>query len=320
MSEISAFGGSLTDTRTLRVGAGLFVLRYVGSSAGSQAPAVAISAPPGSNVDILSEKGANAAWLAKVGDAVVVRSDRESSILATIEPLRRGGSRDAEFVFERLHNGLRQPQVNGLASDERLGSHSFRADDITILAHVARRGDLIIPAGDWVCGPQLPMAIEGFELRWRNRPAGVDLLAGATIKARELKTVSPLASGHFVGSRGKAAPLSGLTIALTGPDAGSYVLRCDAVFLGSSVISKSGRTIELSGPTGMEPLVGLRLFVVATSDNNETTAGRSQIPASRPAPRVESIRPAMASSNDTGGFGSAGRVRVFRTSRARATV
>ncbi len=315
MNDSAAFGSALTDTRTLRVGAGLFVLRYVRSSAGNQAPAVAISAPPGSPAEIIAEKGSNAVWLSKIGDAVVIRSDREASILATIEPLRRGGSRDAEFVFERLHCGLQRPQANGLTSEERLGSHSFRPDDVSVLAHVSRRGDVVLPAGDWICGPQLPMAIEGLELRWKNRPAGIDLMTSVTVKSREIKAIGPVVSGQFAGTRGKAAPLTGVTFTLSGPDAGSYILRCDAVFLGSPVTSKSGRTIELSGSTGMEPLVGLRLFVIAISDNNETTSGWKHAGA---ASTMMAARPNTYSSNDSGGFLSTGRVRVFRTPRVKA--
>ena len=66
-------------------------------------------------------------------------------------------------------------------------------------------------------------------------------------------------SGGFAGTRGRALGLIGLRVRLSGPDDIGGLLRGDAVFLGSPVISESGRELEFASYAGADPMVGLRL-------------------------------------------------------------
>ena len=66
---------------------------------------------------------------------------------------------------------------------------------------------------------------------------------------------------EFAGTKGRAAPIVGLTIVLRGEIASSYRIKADCLFLGGQMISESGQKLILSGPTGREPLVGLRLWI-----------------------------------------------------------
>jgi hypothetical protein len=167
-------------------------------------------------------------------------------------------------------------------------------DEIEILAHIARRGDVVVPGGEWICGLDLPMAIEGLEIRWPGKPDGIDIVSRATVNARGHRTLPDQRTGAFLGTRGRAAPITTLSLSLAGMRADEYSLTCDALFLGQSVTSVSGASCLLTGATGYEPLVGLRLSVLspevrhARSRNSvvtEAPAARG-MPALPPTPRT----------------------------------
>jgi hypothetical protein len=103
--------------------------------------------------------------------------------------------------------------------------------------------------------------------------------------------------GQFAGTRGKSIPLLGLTLGLKGAHASSYELRCDAMFLGSSVVSKHGSELTFSGPTGREPLVGFRLSIAAIRKNHtrvRTKTNREGVSVSQVG-KVRVYRPASVS-------------------------
>ncbi len=302
------------EGRPLRVPRGVFVLRYVASSGGLGAPEVAVAAPPGSDVEIIAaDQAGGESVLGMPGDAVVLRASRDSAVLVTIVPQVSGGSRDAHVTLERVSSSKR-PQLLARAAGAPIAIEG--AASLEILAHVSRRGDIVVRGEEWICGPQFPMAIEGLELRWPGLAAGVDIMTSAVINARGRKTLPPAPSGTFVGTRGKAAPLVGVTFTLTGPKAANYRLVCEALFLGAPVTSRAGSVVELMGPTGHEPLVGLRLSV-------EPTVRSAAQPFDSRLPALERPRSATSPGSEnqaplrTNGAGSASRVRVFRTSRSR---
>lgn len=297
--------------RTLRVSQGLFVLRYAASKAGLNAPTLDVHAAPSSGVDLIWPGSSTEGRLVSPGDAMVVRAARDSLVTLSVTPSHRNGSCDAELVLERVsttlhHTATSTPQT-GVAALRRPSS----LEDIEILAHVSRRGDVLVPGGTWICGPDLPMAIEGLEIRWPNRPRDLDIVARPTVNARGLKTLAEQSIGSFVGTRGKAAPITSLALALTGSCADDYVLNCEALFLGLPVVAVSGQSCTLRGPTGLEPLVGLKLSVAAAEERAVLrTVGvihnqMAEAPAPRlAAPRAESPR----------------RVRIFRTSQKMSTL
>ncbi|OYU48739.1 MAG: hypothetical protein CFE31_09870 [Rhizobiales bacterium PAR1] len=314
------------ETRILRVSKGVSVFRYVSSQGGPNAPEVMVSAPAGSGLDIITvDRSANPVLRAP-GDGVVVRAEYDTSLMVTIMPSASAGSRDAHFVFEQVT----QSPSGSFAP----AKPPFRTEALTqpvsipsVLAHIARRGDVLVPPGEWVCGPQLPMVIEGLQISWPDRPQGVDLVVGCVINAGGRRTVPAAMTGTFVGTRGKAAPIVGLTLSLSGPRATAYRLSCEALFFGSQVQIQEGQALEFSGSTGFEPLVGLRISVstasampmrerpVATPFAEPRFA--TPIPAPRvpePAP-VEQVPMVVAPSEAFTPTNKAGRVRVFRTSK-----
>ena len=63
-------------------------------------------------------------------------------------------------------------------------------------------------------------------------------------------------------------PLTGVMLELSGPDASLYQFSFEALFLGSPVMRATGERVVLSGPTGREPLVGLRVALEEASTQN----------------------------------------------------
>jgi hypothetical protein len=237
---------------------------------------------------------------------MVVRASRDTFITITVTPTERSGSCDAELVLERVsttHTPQRaEPSLARVAPVE----------GIEILAHVARRGDVAVSAGRWICGPDVPMAIEGVEIRWPRRPHGVDIVGRATSTARGNGTSEELRTGFFIGSRGRAAPLTSLALSLVGPDAEGFVLSCEALFLGLPVMTVSGRSCVLRGTTGTEPLVGLRLSVDAAAA--PAKPARAELSS-----RIDPYPQPADLMTPTASTAKPSRVRIFRSSKVRSS-
>ncbi len=161
------------------------------------------------------------------------------------------------------------------------------------MAHVSRRGDVVAEPGEWICGPDMPMPIEGLQIDWADKPAGVELDYVVTAGRSSQKRKFSGRSGSFAGTRGKAMPLVAIEMSLTGPNAAGYELEVEALFLGAAIASQSGASLSLTGPSTREPLVGLRFNV---SRKRAAPLERSGTPKTLPgkAPRqVRVYRPAV---------------------------
>ena len=171
---------------------------------------------------------------------------------------------DAVFRIEPVSGVERAGAAARLEAGSPNALPTFSGGDakFKLLAHVSRRGDVDVGAGEWVAGPNAPAAIEGLEIRGSANSALRFELQPlvATTPPRWLDWVS---SGGFAGTRGRGLPLAGVRVRLVGAEASRFVLSADALFLGSAIQSKRGQEIELIGSPGGDPLVGLSLDVVA---------------------------------------------------------
>lgn len=303
------------DVRVMQVARGLFVLRYISSDGQGNAARIVVKPSAGSKVELITEDLSGVGIMSAPGEALVVRAIEPGSLDVSIGA---GGSahRHAHLVFERVTATV--VPVASSAGDSLFAPAvaAVRTPSIEILAHVARRGDVVVGSGEWISGPQFPLAIEGLQILWRDRPADVDLEIEAVHSVRgRRQSLGTVQAGAFIGTRGMAAPLTALSLSLTGSRALRYSLQCEALFLGAQVQRRSGMGVKLSGPTGLEPLVGLCLLIVpaAAVGQTEPPMTRAFI-APQPEPRQE-INPAVVQTT-----GSAGRVRVFRKSRIQQSV
>lgn len=261
---------------------GLFVLRYAAGPAIGPAPAAfARPAYGDSAIEFLSRPGVESGALDGPGDCLVVRAERGARLILRIRAAR-GGSLDASFQIEPLAPSLAesrsssatqawassaQPERRGLATAVANGFYNAsapgEAGELELFGHVAWRGDIVAPRGGWIGGPSSPVAIEGFGLRG-VLPPGVGLDVQVLVASTRPRWLDWTPFGGLAGTRGRSLPLSGLRLRLNG-QASAHELHVEALFLGSSIVSRRGREIELVAASSVEPLVGLKVDLVSAA-------------------------------------------------------
>ena len=284
---------SANKHKIVEVKKGLFILRYASAEDEIRPPKVIISSEPASekNIDFVLHPDNSEAILWQPGSCLVVRATAPGRLVVNVKPLDENGSAAATVRIEPLIQGkaVREPRARISADVPR---NSRDLNDFRVLAHIASIGDVGARAEQWLAGPTAPSRIEGLSIEWPGKPDDLDIRYSVKTARAQAVSGQIMQPGGFAGTRGKALPLVGVMMELSGPGAINYQLVAEAIFLGSPTIRSTGKRVLLSGPTGREPLVGLRLSV-------------QEVNVERPSePRLTPILPARASS----------RVRVFRSS------
>ena len=135
--------------------------------------------------------------------------------------------------------------------------------DFRVLGHVAGRGDVVVDSENWVAGPMSPARIEGIAVQWPNKPRDLVLRYSVRIGGQRPTATELVSVGDYAGSRGRALPLVGANFEIGGAGARGHQLLVDAIFLGSPQMRVTGQRAVITGPTGRETLVGLRVRVEA---------------------------------------------------------
>jgi hypothetical protein len=297
--------------RTTEIARGLFAVRYVGADDSDHPPLVKITVEPGSeaHVDVLLHPDHDEGVLMHPGTCLIVRAMMPGTLAVEVEPTKDNGSIAATINIEPLIQSA--PTGSAARESRRPGARRAGglAADIRILGHIAGLGDAYANANEWLAGPTAPSRIEGVAIEWPTKPQGVDL-------RYSVKTAQPVDIsgrivdlGTFAGTRGRAMPLTNLMLELSGPDASLYQFSVDALFLGAPVMQVSGERVVLSGPTGRETLVGLRVALEeAVTQNNGVTQTNQ---ANQTNQKNQAQRPPTPAAS--GPARSSGRVRVFRS-------
>ena len=279
--------GRADQRRTIEIDRGLFLVRYASAADHEHPPKVTVRTQKGDQrVALLLHPDHDEGVMWEPGACVVVRAVEPTTLAVEVEASWANASVAASVRIEPINQGQRpvvQPDVDG----KRFGEVS----GLRVLGHVASIGDVTVNGGDWIAGPAAPSRIEGIAIEWPDMPEDVDLrytVKTATAQSITGRTAEP---GTFAGTRGKALPIIAVALDLSGSGAADIQLEAEAIFLGSPAVRRAGYQIMLSGPTGREPLVGLRVNV-----NRGDAAARPQAVAA----------PVVARS------GHASRVRVFR--------
>lgn len=251
------------DIEVLHVAAGLSVLRYISAGGAVQPPTIHVTPRAIKQLNLVSHPGEPTNVLRAPGAAIVLVTETETELAISIVPNPGSKSEAIDLHLEllataRLSGGLEEP-----SQDIRAESYSCTPSRMVLIGHLAQRGDVLVETGEWLGGPVFPTRIEGIEIRWPGMPRGLKLEYGVTIGTTDLRKMPLCKLNEFAGTKGRAIPVVGLALALNGEVADSYCLRAECLFLGSPIISESGRKLVLSGPTQREPLVGLRLWIEA---------------------------------------------------------
>jgi hypothetical protein len=281
---------------------GIFIVRYSAAEDEAFPPKVTVGSGPGSEATVVPilhpEEREPVLW--QPGTALVVQAVEPGLLLVQVTPTRPRGSAVATVKIETLSQGkpgvnVRLPDLSHDApvSAEPSASTDFTTDDFRMLGHVAGRGDVFVGADEWIGGPAAPSRIEGLAIEWPTRPHGLVLRYAVTTSRPDVTSNAPVEIGTFAGTRGRALPLLGVMLELSGGSASRYELVAEAAFLGAPIVRARGEKLILAGPTSREALVGIRLKI-------------EQI-ASSPRPKGPSPKPAPTTT-------SPGRVRVFRSS------
>ena len=225
---------------------------------------------------------------------MIVRAEAPGSLDLTVS---QNGSHsiDADFRLERIASPPPAP-VKPRSALRATRPKPTVNSSISVLAHVSRRGDVIAEAGEWICGPELPLPIEGVEIHWLDRPDNVEL--SYSVVSSRLGQKRMASAGRFAGTRGKAAPLVSLEMSLTGRGSAAYQLKAEALFLGAAIVTQSGRKVSFAGPSGREPLVGVRLEIVKAHNNSVTKNKTANILPPKHQRKVRVYRSAAAAAPD----------------------
>lgn len=274
--------------QTVAVNRGLFLVRYAAAEDKKRPPKVKVSPHPTSTkvVSFLLHPDHNEAVLWQPETCLVVRALAPGKLAVEVLPLQEGGSVAATVRIEPLSQGT------VVAKREKLRTSTPSSPgELRILGHVSGLGDVAVGANEWLAGPSAPSRIEGISIEWPSKPSDLEIKYAVKTAKPQPASGRKMELGNFAGTRGKAMPIVSLMLELSGPSAANFQLAVDAIFLGAPAARIIGKRVVASGPTGREPLVGLR---VSLDRAKQATQPQAKASASNPAR-------------------SAGRVRVFRS-------
>jgi hypothetical protein len=284
--------------KVVDLGKGLFCIQYKDADDEASPPRVVVRAAPGHerSVELLLHPDASDPILWRPGTSLVVRTTSTAKLQVEVVPLRPNGSRAASVRVEPLTQG--EQRTDHMANEGwDFDTHTSTLDGLRVLGHVAGIGDVSVNANEWIAGPMAPSRVEGISIQWPTKPRDFDIRY-AVKTAAQTGVARMVDLDTFAGTRGRALPVTGIVIELSGPGAHSIEIISEAAFLSAPILRAVGQRVVLTGPTGREPLVGLRLAIQRTG-----------VSASR-TPAIGEAVAANAMQSDTS---TKGKVRVFRS-------
>jgi hypothetical protein len=251
---------SAAKRKIVDIDRGLFLVRYSDAEDAERPPIVRISLDQtgaGDGSAVILHPDAQEAVLSIPGTALAVRALAPARLLVEVTPRGENGSTVATIRVEALNPG----EANGVARDtaDAEAMPALDLDGLRILGHIAGQGDVVVRRDEWLAGPAAPSRVEGLEIDWPRKPLNLDIRYAVKF-ARPQGALSQMTEiGKFAGTRGRALPVTGVVLELSGEEAGDYTLSVEALFLGSPAVRSTGQRIVASGPTSREPLVGIRV-------------------------------------------------------------
>jgi hypothetical protein len=255
----------LEQRKVLNIDPGLFLLRYATAEDDTSPPSVRVMVDHKQEYDIflVLQPNQDSAVLPRPGSSLVVMATNRGQLFIEVTPSRRDGSSAATIKVEPL-KVIPVPKATSEVAVEGGG--------VRLRGHLAGIGDVSARGDEWLAGPAAPCRIEGFAIEWPDKPD--DLHIRYSVKTARPQAVSSrtMDLGAYAGTRGCALPIIGVIVEISGPAVSRYVISADAIFLGSPRLHAGGTRVVLAGPTGREPLVGLRLGMEELNTKRQTAA------------------------------------------------
>jgi hypothetical protein len=266
---------SSKQSKIVDVDRGLVLVRYATAGDEMRPPKIEVLVNPKDekHIEIISNPLHSESVLWEPGGCLLVRATRPGKLFVEVIPVDEEGSTAATVKVEMLsqgESGARSlPDTRTVVASESksqiasklsspIDSH-VALDRLKIIGHVAGIGDVTARADEWVAGPSAPARIEGLSIVWPGKPDDLDIRYCVRLARPHAVSGRMMELGAYAGTRGRALPIVGIRFEMSGPAASSFRLVSEAAFLGAPIARTSGKQIEMSGPTGREPLVGFRL-------------------------------------------------------------
>jgi len=288
--------------KTVDLDRGLFSVNYRSAEDPAAPPKVIVTPARGdeSQFEFILHPDASEPTLWEPNSGFVIRARSPGRLQIEVLPMRPGGSRAAVVRIEPIQPG-RLPAVSRRVESGRTGA-AVKGDELKVLAHVAGIGDTTAGPNTWIAGPASPSRIEGIALEWPDCPDGVEIHYAVQFLKGQSGSGKMVSLGAFAGTRGRAMPLTGVILEMAGNNEFEFV--AEALFLNAPTLRAIGQRVVLSGPTGREPLVGLRIAIertdraIATSSKAATTAKIPSKPSGSGRVRVFRSRPRQTTAVD----------------------
>lgn len=241
---------------------GMYILRHPkGGLPPLSLSRAAVDAEPGGRIEALYSPRTHGAVLRDGADCVVMQVlDAPVSILVTAYLPHAGAAVPALRVDEIALDA-------GAGAIAPAKAEEPKPKGIALAGHIERRGDVVAQAGELLGEPGSDLRLEGFQVMWPDKPAGLDLRYSA--RSEGTGALPAVTSGHFAGTRNEARRVVEVTFSLTGAKATQYELKGKAHFSGGFQMDIAP-DMPLSGPSGMEHLTGLKLQVVPAQPKQVT--------------------------------------------------
>ena len=249
-----------TQQQTVALDRGLFIVRYAAAEDKIQPPKVTVAPDHASsqNISFLLHPDHNEAVLWQPDSGLVVRATAAAKLSVEVTPTQAGGSAAATVRIEPLN----QAKTNASDIQKKGKTKSrFNVGNIRILGHLSGIGDVLVSAHEWIAGPSTPLRIEGISIDWPEKPQDLEIHYAVRTAKPEMISGRKMQLGAFAGTRGKAMPIVAFALEMSGPAATNFQFVVEALFLASPVMRIAGKHVVVSGPTGREPLVGLRVGI-----------------------------------------------------------
>lgn len=259
---------------------GLWIIRYFDGGPSKTPPAVVLNPSPigKGSIDFFPGEGVTRNTLTKPGDCIIARVKGAPASLLVSELHPIGQQAQVKLRIDKVdtsfannsgtHTQASAPNSANTAAPlpdalnklnqlkNLVGGQSI---NIKMVGHIERRGDVVVH-NDWLGAPDSTQRIEGFSISCDGLPEGVTL--GYSCRSNQQATPQVALANNFVGSRRQAKPITAVAFNLGGPKAADFTLNGNVVFAGQQPLAIIGGK-ELSGPSGQEPLVAMRLNITA---------------------------------------------------------
>lgn len=270
MSSQSTDGLKITSRVTL-LEPGMYIFRYASQTSTDKTVCIALQqAPLGKGlIDFFPAEGVSKNMLTKLGDCIIGRvKNGVTTVLITEYHLANVQVDPVDLRIDRIDTSAAimrnfAPTIPAKETSSEL-QPAVAPGTLKLIGHIQSRGD-VTATQEWLGERQGTTGIEGFLVDWADRPDGVDLVYTSTVAG---SGPSPkVLSGHYCGTRGKATPLIAVGFSLTGPNSSRYRLAGEVAFTGAEpqpIVADQ----MFFGPSGQEPLVGIKLSIFAHPEIN----------------------------------------------------